>query len=84
MNDHPFGKELFIRFTARVFREHLLNFVCVLLSFLVLRLLTSVALQLFERKGRGFIIVIVCYDQGKREEAGYRNKLQPLQVIAEK
>ena len=45
--------------------------------------LTSVGLQLFERKGRGFIIVMVCYDQGKREEAGYRNKLQASQVIAQ-
>ena len=31
MNDHLFGKELFIRFTVRVFREFLSNFVCVLL-----------------------------------------------------
>ena len=32
-----FGKELFIRLTVRVFRGCLSNFVCVLLSFLVLR-----------------------------------------------
>ena len=37
LNDHLFGKELFIRFTLRVFRERLLVFVCVLLSLLVLR-----------------------------------------------
>ena len=36
LNDHLFGKELFIRFTVRVFRERLSNFVCVL-SLLVLR-----------------------------------------------
>ena len=45
--------------------------------------LTWVALQLFERKGRGFIIIMVCYDQGKREKVGYRNKLQALQVMAQ-
>ena len=32
-----FGKELFIRFLVRVFRGHLSNFECVLLSLLVLR-----------------------------------------------
>ena len=26
---------------------------------------------------------MVCYDQGKREEAGYRNKLQAPQVMAQ-
>ena len=30
-----FGKELFVRFTVRVFREHFSNFVCVLFSLLV-------------------------------------------------
>ena len=34
---HLLGKELFIRFTVRVFRDRLSNFVCVLLSLLVLR-----------------------------------------------
>ena len=28
-------------------------------------------------------IIMVCYDQGKREEAGYRNKLQAPQVMAQ-
>ena len=32
LNDHLFVKELFIRFTVRVFHERLCNFVCVLLS----------------------------------------------------
>ena len=32
-----FGKELFFRFTVRVFREHLSIFVCVLLSLLIMR-----------------------------------------------
>ena len=36
LNDHLFGKELFVRFTVRVFRELLSNFVCVILSLLVL------------------------------------------------
>ena len=36
-NDHMFGKRLFIRFTVRVFRGRLSNFMCVLLSLLVLR-----------------------------------------------
>ena len=35
--DHLFGKELFIRFTMCVFRGHLSNFMCFLLSILVLR-----------------------------------------------
>ena len=35
--DHLFGKELFIRLTVRVFRGRRSNFVCVLLSHLVLR-----------------------------------------------
>ena len=34
---HLFGKELFIRFTMRVFRGRLSNFVCVLLPLLVFR-----------------------------------------------
>ena len=33
----PVGKGLFIRFTVSVFRGRLSNFVCVLLSLLVLR-----------------------------------------------
>ena len=32
-NDHLFGKELFILFTVRVFRECLSNFVCALSLF---------------------------------------------------
>ena len=35
--DDLFGKELFIRFKVRVFHGRLLNFVCALLSLLVLR-----------------------------------------------
>ena len=31
----------------------------------------------------GFIIIMVCYDQGKREGAGNRNKLQAPQVMAQ-
>ena len=37
LNDHLFGKEQFIQFTVHVFHGHLSNFVCVLLSILVLR-----------------------------------------------
>ena len=37
LNDHLFGKELFIRLTVRVIRGRSSNFVCVLLSLLVLR-----------------------------------------------
>ena len=37
MNDHLFGKELFIRFTVRAFCKLLSNFVCFLLSLLDLR-----------------------------------------------
>ena len=37
LNDHLFGKELFIWFPVRVFQECLSNFVCVLLALLVLR-----------------------------------------------
>ena len=38
LHDHLFGKELFIRFTMRVFHDCLSIFVCVLLSLLVLRM----------------------------------------------
>ena len=37
LNDQLFGKELFIRFTVRVFRGRLSNLMCVLLSLYVLR-----------------------------------------------
>ena len=37
LNDHLFGKELFIRLTVHVFRGRWTNFVSVLLSLLVLR-----------------------------------------------
>ena len=37
IDDHLFGKKLFIRFTVRAFRGRWSNFVCVLLSLLVLR-----------------------------------------------
>ena len=37
LNDHLFGKELFIRLTVRVFCGCWSTFVCVLLSLLVLR-----------------------------------------------
>ena len=37
LNDHLFRKELFIRFTVRVFREHSSIFVRFLLSLLVFR-----------------------------------------------
>ena len=37
LNDRLFGKELFIRYSVRVFRERLSILVCVLLSLLVMR-----------------------------------------------
>ena len=42
LNDHLFGRELFIRFTVHVFRGRLSDFVCVLLSLLVLRVESGV------------------------------------------
>ena len=36
--DHLFGKKLFLRLTVRVFPGRWSNFVCVLLSLLVLRM----------------------------------------------
>ena len=41
------GKSCFFRFTVRVFRERLSNFVCVLLSLLVLRVGCGMGLYLF-------------------------------------
>ena len=44
---HLFGKELFIRFTVRVFREQLSIFMCVLPSVLVLRVGCGIRLYQF-------------------------------------
>ena len=47
LNDRLFGKELFIRYSVRVFRERLSILVCVLLSLLVMRVGCGILLYLF-------------------------------------